>query len=901
MRRFEKVVRITPIRSDYPLSRVAVILLSAVLLSCLWAGNLWGIDAPFSITIPGPADTTQPDPSFLPHPRLSRPAVALALSGGGARGFAQVGVLQALEEENIPIDLIVGTSSGALVGGLFASGYSAMDLKQLILSTDWGEIFFDRPARTSLFLTQKRLHGRHIVQIRFRGIRPEIPLGLTHGHELTQRLVGLIERAAYRPYPDFDHLAIPFRAIATDLFTGKEVVFRAGSLITALRASMSMPLIFTPFRYQGMLLVDGGVHENIPVTTARNEGARIVIGVNTTAPAEEHHAPEIPWEIADRVTTIMQQDANRQNLNLADVVIAPPVSDHSSTDFSNLEQIIDEGYQAAMEKVPEIKRMLAESSSEPPDSILNFSAYRFSYTGVEPEAFQSRTRLTAPGSITPHALTDLLTELYESGDVIQAHANLTHDTLSIHIDYTPEVASIEIQGNRLLSTTELSKLISQPVHTPLNLNRGQKDLRQILNRYRSIGVTEARIDTVTFDPSSGGLIIRINEGTITNITVEGLQRVHRWGVLREFPLKPGEVFLVNEVERGIQQIYGTELFENAFMVIERTPNGVDVRIRVQERTTRLLRWGARADLERKGQTFLEYIDDNLFGIHTRLVLFGKYGEKDENYRASLITDRVLKSYASLELGGYFRREEWSNFDPDHTTTGGYDFERTGGRFALGAQAGRWGEVSAGFRAERVLSSYVGQPHDLALRMIELRAAIDTQDRTPFPNRGYYASFLYQSALKHLNSQASFTKTEWQGDGYMELSRRHVLSLHFQWGIADATIPHSEKLRLGGENSLLGLHEGELVGNARLYMGVDYRFDLISRFLADAYITAHYGAGGVWNGAEYSVNPETFLQGIGVSFSLNTILGPISVTYGHLIPAPGYRQNDVIYFSAGHQF
>jgi len=901
MRRFKKVVRITPIRSDYPLPRVTTTILPIALLSCLLTGNLRGNVTPFSITIPGPADRTQPDPSFLPHPRLSRPAVALALSGGGARGFAQVGVLQALEEENVPINLIVGTSSGALVGGLFASGYSAMDLRQLILSTDWEEIFFDRPARTSLFLTQKRLHGRHILQIRFRGLRPEIPLGLTHGHQFTQRLVGLLERAPYHPYPDFDHLAIPFRAIATDLFTGKEVVFRSGSLITALRASMSMPLIFTPLKYQGMLLVDGGVHENIPVTTARNEGARIVIGVNTTAPAEEHHAPEIPWEIADRVTTIMQQDVNRENLQLADVVIAPPVSDHSSTDFSNLEQIIDKGHRAAKEKIPEIKRLLAQSAPSSADSILTFSAYQFSYSGVEPAESGSLNRLTAPGSTSQRALTNLLTELYGSGNVIRAHADLTHDTLTIHIDYTPEVEMIEIQGNRLLSATELSKLISQPVYAPLNLNRGQKDLRQILNRYRSIGATEARIDTVTFDPSTGRLIIRIKEGVITDISVEGLQRVHRWGVLREFPLKPGEVFMVNAAERGIQQIYGTELFENALVVTERTPEGVDVRIRVQERTTRLVRWGARADLERKGQTFLEYIDDNLFGVHTRLVLFGKYGEKDENYRASLITDRVLKSYASLELGGYFRREEWSNFDIDHKSSGGYDFERTGGRFALGAQAGRWGELSAGFRAERVLSSYAGQPHDLALRMIELRAGIDTQDRTPFPNRGYTASFLYQSALKHLNSQASFTKTEWQGDGYMELSRRHILSLHFQWGIADATIPHSEKLRLGGENSLLGLHEGELVGNARLYMGVDYRFDLISRFLADAYITAHYGAGGVWNGADYSVNPEAFLQGIGVSFSLNTLLGPISVTYGHLIPAPNYRQNDVIYFSAGHQF
>ncbi len=196
---------------------------------------------------------------------------------------------------------------------------------------------------------------------------------------------------------------------------------------------------------------------------------------------------------------------------------------------------------------------------------------------------------------------------------------------------------------------------------------------------------------------------------------------------------------------------------------------------------------------------------------------------------------------------------------------------------------------------------MGQEHDLGLAMLELRAAIDTQDRAYFPTQGSRFSFLYQASGKYLKSDASYVKTDWLFDSYMEVVRRHVLGFHLLWGVADATTPHSEKFRLGGQQSLLGLHEGELVGNARVNFRVTYQFDLISRFLADAYLLAHYNTGSVWNGAEYSVHPEDFLQGVGASFGLNTILGPITATWGHLIQAGDYSETDIFYLSAGHHF
>jgi NTE family protein len=875
--------------------------IALVFASFVFSGILFGAAAPFVISFPGSADTLEPDPSFLPHPPIQTPGIALALSGGGARGFAQVGVLKALEEAHIPIRLITGTSTGALVGGLYAVGYSAKDLERTVLSTDWQELFFDRPSRTSLFLTQKRLHGRHILQVRFRGLHPEIPLGLTAGHELTLRLMGLLERSPYYPWQSFDNLAIPFRAVATDLYTGKKVVFRQGNLLAALRSSMSFPLIFTPFEMDSMLLVDGGIWENIPVKTAKDEGAKLVVAVNTSAPPVDHREPQIPWEIADRVTTIMEQDENRENLALADVIITPDVLQRSSTDFSDLATVIDSGYHAAIEKIPDIQKLIDKTTAIYSNDTINFSRYAFTSTGILPEEFSDIAHLPAPGTITVAALTQKLKTMYNSGLVMQARANWDGTTLSVHVDFTGMVRTIKLQGNTLFSKSYLIGLMSQIPEQPLNLESGRKDLRRILNLYRATGATQARIDTVTFDNATGALSIHLNEGVITDLQVEGLKNVHRWGVLREFPLHVGSIFHIDAAERGIRQIYGSELFDNAFMVTERTPGGVCIHIQVKERESRLLRWGARFDLERKGQTFLEFLDDNLLGIHARLILFGKYGEKDEHYRLSVISDRIFRSYMSLEAATYYRRAEWSLYDNNHHTIGGYDFERTGGTCALGIQAQRWGQLTAGLRAEQIISSYVAQAHEMNLRMIDLRAAIDTEDRTDFPTRGYRTSFLYQSSGKFLTSDAGFVKTDFLAEGYWEIVHRHVLGFQAQWGVADATIPYSEKFRLGGQNSLPGLHEGELVGNAIVNLGLEYRFDLISRFLADAYLSGHYNTGGVWNGADYRIRREDFLQSVGVSFSLNTMFGPIILTWGHLLPSHDYNETNIFYLSAGHEF
>jgi len=194
-------------------------------------------------------DTLMPAaPGILPSRSPKRPRVALVLSGGGARGAAQIGVLRAFERHHIPIDFISATSMGAIIGGLYVSGYSVAEIESITVHTDWNEVLSlsDETRRRDLFLDQKVARDRTFLAVRFQGLTPIIPSAVASGQRLTDWLNNEILQALYHPHPDFDHLKIPFRAIATDLISGRRVVIGDGSLAEAIRASATTPLLFDP-------------------------------------------------------------------------------------------------------------------------------------------------------------------------------------------------------------------------------------------------------------------------------------------------------------------------------------------------------------------------------------------------------------------------------------------------------------------------------------------------------------------------------------------------------------------------------------------------------------------------------------------------------------------------------
>ncbi len=319
-------------------------------IAALWLANMSGANgqnaadglSPSAGSVPAaPAQTA-------PH----RPRIGLVLSGGGARGAAHIGVLKVLEDLHIPIDAIAGSSMGAVVGGLYASGLSAREIESIMTSLNWQDAFGDRPSREDLTFRRKEEDQNFLVKfpLGLRGHHIQLPKGLIQGQKLNQMLRRLTLPVAH--ITSFDDLPTKFRAVATDLETGEAVVMKSGDLTTAMRASLSAPGVFAPVERDGQLLVDGGISENIPIDVAREMGVDILIVVDVGFPLLTRDKLTSAPIISNQMLAILIQKNSRQQLatlSKNDIIIAPQLGDTSSFDFGILARLVSSGEIAARE------------------------------------------------------------------------------------------------------------------------------------------------------------------------------------------------------------------------------------------------------------------------------------------------------------------------------------------------------------------------------------------------------------------------------------------------------------------------------------------------------------------------------------------------------------------------
>ena len=286
-----------------------------------------------------------------------RPRIGLVLSGGGARGAAHIGVLKVLEQMRVPIDAIAGTSMGAVVGGLYASGLSARDIERIMTSLNWQDAFRDRPPREDLDLRRKQEDETFLVKfpLGVRGGHIVLPRGLIQGQRLTQTLRRLTLPVAH--ISNFDELPTPFRAVATDLETGDSVVMGSGDLTSAMRASLSAPGVFAPVEREGRLLVDGGIADNIPIDIARALGVDVVIVVDVGFPLLPRRQLNSVAVISNQMLAILiRRNAEQQlaTLRAQDILIQPQLGTASSYDFGIVARVIATGEAAARVRASEL-------------------------------------------------------------------------------------------------------------------------------------------------------------------------------------------------------------------------------------------------------------------------------------------------------------------------------------------------------------------------------------------------------------------------------------------------------------------------------------------------------------------------------------------------------------------
>ncbi len=294
-----------------------------------------------------------------------RPKVAVVLAGGGAKGAAHIGVLKALEEMQIPVDYITGTSMGAYVGGLYATGMSADEIESFIYSIDWYSGYRDRVDRSQRRVRDKEAEDRYQLRtdIGLRFGEVHAPRGFVQG----QNMLRILRETTgnLNEFQSFDDLAIPYRSVATDIVELQEVVLDKGQLVDAMMASMSVPGALPPYELNGRMLVDGGVVNNMPVDIARAMGADIVIAVDISTDYKQKEDFTSMLVVADQLSNYLVRRSTQQqaeSLGGQDVYLRPDVGQMETTEFAKMPDAYEAGYKATYQMKEKLQALRLNGS-----------------------------------------------------------------------------------------------------------------------------------------------------------------------------------------------------------------------------------------------------------------------------------------------------------------------------------------------------------------------------------------------------------------------------------------------------------------------------------------------------------------------------------------------------------
>jgi NTE family protein len=296
------------------------------------------------------------------HAQDSRQKIGLVLEGGGALGLAHIGVLQWLYQHHVPVDLVAGTSMGGLVGGFYATGRSPDEIQQLIQNVNWDQALSGQLPFRDLSYRRKEDEVQFPTRIEF-GLRHgiQLPAGFNAGQEVSFILDNVT--LAYSQIKSFNDLPTPFACVATELNSGKEHVFHDGSLALALRATMSLPGIFTPVRSGNNLYADGGLLNNLPVDVARNMGAQLTIAVYLQADSFNAQQPLNSFSVLGQSLSVMIAANELKSMQMADVLVTVPLQKYDALDYDKAAEIVHLGYEAAEGKSAILSKLAVDDNA----------------------------------------------------------------------------------------------------------------------------------------------------------------------------------------------------------------------------------------------------------------------------------------------------------------------------------------------------------------------------------------------------------------------------------------------------------------------------------------------------------------------------------------------------------
>lgn len=781
-----------------------------------------------------------------------RPSIALVLSGGGFRGMAQIGVLKVLERHHIPIDYIVGTSIGSYIGGLYSSGYSASELEDIVLSEDWNMIITpgSESNRHDMFLDQKNADDRHIFSLRLRTFSFDVPQAVSKGLPFQAHLQRFIWNAPYFAPISFDSLKIPFRAISTDLISGKSIIHGSGDLPTIIKASSTIPLRYSPVRYDTLLLVDGGILDNIPVQVVKNEfNPDIIITVNSTSGLLSKHELNTPWSIAEQIVGILLKDQEQKSLSISPITITPELGDAKNTDPSHIPFSIVKGEIAALTMIEAIKDSITAHTERLTSPTMeahqtNLISWKHSMiNGYEdlPNSTLKRLQEIFSHEYTIEEMKDSLLRILRKDSLSFIQCNPIIDSIKKTIEWkcnSPKHVLMTINGMRESEKLSRTLFSEEKKLNSLFVNKGW-DAISSRNEFESLDIQPTyRSDSLIYD-------VIVREKSPQYLGIGARVDNERYGQL-----------LIDAYDKNI---FGSDIWsEFSFFGGTRNRNGI-----FSFGLNNLLKSSWAISLRGYSSFKQMFLYSRNLRSSKETYDIQRNGELRED-RYGLIADLTRSLGTSGILQSRFRFEQQRIYDIQRDSTIGYSPILT------------W----------------------------KLSSKIDTRDDADLPRFGSLVDLSLETSLSVLNQQQAFSRIT---ASYSQSITRSTVTVtpKFMSVFSDNATPNPEFVSLGRDDMFFGKREDDQRGSQLLLGSCEVRWASPINFLVPLHISARYDIGSTWTSFD-GISIGNLQHGIGITLHAKTPIGTARISGGksfYFVSSPdGVIQGPLLFsFAIGSRF
>lgn len=776
---------------------------------------------------------------------LDRPKVGLVLSGGGAKGFAHIGILQMLDSLAIPIDYIAGTSMGGIMGALYATGFNGKELEELTKQMDWFEIFTDTPPRHLLPYLQKKDQGQYQTEFGIEGIKPTSPAGLIEGQKISLLFSSLT--FPYEHLHDFDELPIPYRCVAVDLVRGEQIVLKEGSLAKAMRSTMSIPSMFSPVDWGDSLLVDGGILNNMPVDVVRQMGADIVIAVDVAGSLKQKQKLKTVIDVLEQSLNLLGIEKWRKNLELSDLYIRPDLEEYTLLDFTTnkVNDIIEEGKKAAHRNYDEFLKFKEKYQLE-------------RYVNPKMHLYQGK-------------------EMIIEDVQIMGLTSIPFDVLYKHFD---------IHANDMFDAVRCAECVAEVEKLDASLDA----------HYEVIPTADDKVRIILHvDEKSKSIIYRVD--------IEGNQRLSFSFIYEMLGLMPGDPLDTDLLNQRIMEMYGLGYFKS--ILYELTPvkqNYMALKLKVKESAYRKLRVGFYYDNHHRivgragiyGTSFftsrLRFESDFLFSgltqfsskvfYPTRMGSMPVYPYIREKFKDIPVAIHDVEGNAIAE----YKDRSWL------------------AGVGVGFLFGKSGNFEVEYQQEYVdVVPNIALPDPLMfpdfeneLHNIYMKFTVDVLDDPILPSSGYYYQSEFESSYEQLKSDLYYYWLKMSIDYYWRINSLHNIRFFGLYAKGCKRLPTYKVFNLGHPDYFVGMDYDEITGTGTSIVRLDYRYRVNDFFYVKLiantilnyeyeYIGGHYSSQGLW--------------GTGLGLTFMTPLGPFEMIFATGSKGTAQKQNEGLKYYA----